>query len=188
MTALTEAIWTPPKKILRVRLWRPAAAAEVLLPELDKPLRKYLEDLIMFMAGSKTNFQENNVKNELLGATAWSAPANVHFGLWTTAGSLTDASTGSAANEASYGSYARVNKTNDTTNFPSVGDNVTKKNGTAITFPQSTSGSQTVNQVGACSAASAGDMYLWGDLTAARTIDSGETPEFAANAFEYGED
>lgn len=181
-------LWLPKKKILTPGLWRPGAAAEELLPLLDKDLRRYLGDLILWMAGSKTNFQENNVKNELLGATAWAAPATVFFGLWTGAGTLTDAATGSTAGESAYTGYARVSKTNDTTNFASVGDNVTKKNSTAITFPASTGGTSTVTQVGVCSAATAGDMYLWADLTTSRTIDSGETPEFAANSFTYDED
>lgn len=181
-------IWTPPKKILTRGPWRPGSAFEELLPHLDKDLGDYLKDLWMLMAGSKTNLAENAVKDNILGGVAIGTPGTWFMGLWTTAGSLTDASTGSAVNETTYGSYARVSKTNNTTNFSQTGDNTSNKNLTAITFPTSTSGSQTVNQCGLTSASTAGNMWLWADLTAARTIDTGETPEFAVNAFELLED
>lgn len=141
---------------------------------------------ILLMAGSKTNFAEDAMASELVGATAFAAPSALHFGLWTGAGTLSDTSTGSTAGESAYGSYARVNKTNNTTNF--AGTTSPRVNSNAITFPTSTSGSSTVTQVGVCSASSAGDMYLWADLTASRTIDTGEIPEFATSAFSYSED
>jgi hypothetical protein len=190
MTAVAiPRTWLPPRrKVLRVGVWRPTEAIEELFPHFDGDIRKYAGDLILWMAGSKTNFFENAVKNEVLGAAAFAAPANIHVGLWTGAGTLTDAATGSTGSESAYTSYARVNKVNNTTNFASVGDNVSKKNSTAITFPTSTGGTSTVTQVGMTDAASAGNMYLWGDLTASRTIDIGEIPEFAINAFTYDED
>jgi len=159
-----------------------ADAAEILLPQLKPTFRRALE--ILLMAGSKNNFSEDAMSAELVGGTAFAAPANLFFGLWTAA--LSDTSTGSAASETTYGSYARVSKTNNTTNF--AGTTSPRTNSTAITFPQSTSGSQTVTHVGVCSASTAGDMYLWADLTASRTIDTGETPEFAISAFSYSED
>ncbi len=158
-------------------------AAELLLPKIELPrVRRALE--ILLMAGSKTNFAEDALASELVGGTAFGAPANLFFGLWTAA--LSDTSTGSSGSEATYGSYARVSKTNNTTNFS--GTTSPRTNSTAITFPQSTSGSVTVTYVGVCSASSAGDMYLWADLTSSRTVDVGETPEFAISAFSYTED
>jgi hypothetical protein len=157
-------------------------AAEILLPQLVPRARRALE--ILLMAGSKNNFSEDAMSAELVGGTAFAAPANLFFGLWTAA--LSDTSTGSAASESAYGAYARVSKTNNTTNF--AGTTSPRTNSTAITFPQSTSGTSTVTYVGVCSASSAGDMYLWADLTASRTIDVGETPEFAVSAFSYSED
>lgn len=181
--------------------WHVAKGAEIWLPDIEdrlqdfrhlqreiaRGIRKKLE--ILLMAGSKANYLENKVAAEVLGATAFSAPATVYFGLWTTAGSLTDAFNGASVNETTYGAYARVSKTNNTTNFS--GTTSPRTNSTAITYPQSTSGSQTVNQVGVLdgNAGTSGDNgLLWADLTAARTIDSGETPEFAVSAFSYSED
>lgn len=181
--------------------WRVAQCAELWLPDLEDGLQDFrglsreiargikrgLE--ILLMAGSKANYLEDKVAAEVLGATAFTAPSPIYFGLWTTAGSLTDAFDGSTANETTYGSYARVSVTNNTTNFS--GTTSPRTNTTAITFPQSTSGSQTVNQVGVLdgnAGTSADHGLLWADLTAARTIDSGETPEFAASAFSYSED
>lgn len=181
--------------------WGVTPAGEILLPGMEDRLQDFLRVPaavahgfrktfeILLMAGSKANYLEDKVSAEVLGATAFSAPATVYFGLWTTAGSLTDTFAGNTANETTYGSYARVSKTNNTTNFS--GTTSPRTNSTAITFPQSTSGSQTVNQVGVLdgNAGTSGDNgLLWADLTAARTIDSGETPEFAVSAFSYSED
>lgn len=179
--------------------WHLGPGAELLLPGLEDRLSEYVRSgkarqlrrafEILLMAGSKANYLEDKVSAEVLGATAFSAPATVYFGLWTTGGSLTDAFHGGTANETTYGSYARVAKTNNTTNF--AGTTSPRTNSTAITFPTSTSGSQTVNQVGVLdgNAGTSGDNgLLWADLTAARTIDSGETPEFAISAFSYTED
>lgn len=192
-------LWRPERKVvLRPGIWRPTEACETLLPFMERDERalveKYLlhgdrftpHDFIRLMAGSKTNFAENAIKNALMNAASLGAPATWHFGLWTAA--LSDSSTGSAGSEATYGSYARVAKTANTTNFATVGDNTSIKNSTAITFPTSSGTQNVVTYTGACSASSAGDMWLWADLTASRTIDSGETPEYAVNAFTYDED
>ena len=193
-----EAFRPVERKLLVVNRWHVAPAGELLLPGLreawperhPKPvvekLRRAFERALL-MAGSKGNWLEDGVAAEVLGGTAFTYPGTWHFGLWTSA--LTDASNGATAGETTYGSYARVAKTNNTTNFS--GTTNPRENSTAITFPQSTSGSSTVTYVGMFdgnAGTSADDLGLWADLTVSRTIDSGETPEFAIGAFDYSED
>lgn len=186
------------KKILVVNQWHVAPAGELLLPGLRDSLRERHPrgvaekirrrfERALLMAGSKGNWLEDGVAAEVLGGTPFSYPGTWHFGLWTSA--LTDASNGATAGETTYGSYARVAKTNNTTNFS--GTTNPRTNSTAITYPTSTSGSSTVTYVGMFdgnAGTSADDLGLWADLTASRTIDSGETPEFAIGDFDYSED
>lgn len=201
MSALAlPRLWTPPERkvILRAGILRPTEACEELFPWMEPGDRRLVEkyltrpseftprDFIRFMAGSKTNFAENAVKNAIGNAASLGAPATWHVGLWTAA--LSDTSTGSTGNEANYGSYARVAKTANTTNFATVGDNTSLKNSTAITFPTSSGTQNVVTYTGFTSASSGGNMWLWADLTASRTIDTAETPEFAVDAFTYDED
>lgn len=189
----------PRKQVLVPGLWHPGAAAELLLPTHEDALRDFLgfnrekarrfrkAFEILLMAGSKGNYLEDKVSAEVLGATAFSAPGTVYFGLWISG--FGDAAHGGTATETTYGSYDRVSKTNNTTNF--AGTTSPRVNSTAITFPTSTSGSQTVTQVGCLDGnakTSADNNLVWADLTASRTIDVAETPEFAASAFSYSED
>jgi hypothetical protein len=186
VVAFEPVVFKPHRDLVEYLRARPEQVGVLAL--VPPKIRAEIEDLIRW-AGSKSNYLENEIKNFWLGALASprTAPATIAFGLWTAA--LTDASTGAAANEASYGSYARVGKTNDTTNFPTVGDDVTKKNGVAITFPTSSGGSNTVTYGGVTDNAGAGlgNMLLWGDLTTPRTVLSGDTPEYAVNTVTWDE-
>jgi hypothetical protein len=173
--------------------WHVTPAAELLREwvksELPRRFRKIFD--ILLMAGSKSNYLENKIKNEVLGAVAFNAPGTVYFGLWTTAGSLTDAFNGATANEVSGGAYDRVAVANNTTNFASVGDNVAKTNSTDITFPTATANWGTVNQVGVLDGnakTSADNGLLWADLTTAKAVNSGDTAKFVAGDFQYNED
>jgi hypothetical protein len=172
---------------LEPRLWRPAPAAEILLPSLPRAARRALE--ILLMAGSKSDYLENKFKNLGLGAVAFTAPSPVYFGLWTSA--LTDASVGNTAGETTYGAYARVSVTNNTTNFATVSGNTNKTNSTAITFAAVTSGTATLTYVGVFdgNAGSAADnLLLWADLTVSKSVATGDTPQFAIGDFSWSED
>src|SRR5205823_752298 len=127
-------------------LWRPGPAlGDVLLPKIgrgtptERRLRKLVEQILL-MAGSWGDYAEGKILDQVFGATAWTAPGTLYFGLWGSAGSINDASTGGTTGEVSGGSYARVAVTNNTTNFPAATGTAptTKKNGTAITFPTAT--------------------------------------------------
>jgi hypothetical protein len=191
-------IIVPELKIVRMGSvqWHAGSAAELLRDwvkeEMPSRYRK-LYDRILLMAGSKSDYLEAAVKNEVLGAVAFAAPANVFFGLWGTASSINDASNGGTAGEVSGGSYDRVTKTNNTTNFASVTTG-NKVNTTAITFPTASANwnaSANINQVGVLdgNAKTSGDnLLLWGDLTVPKPVLNGDTASFAASAFSWSED
>ena len=155
----------------------------VALPSSKHFRRRALEIL---WAGSKSNYWENAVKNLILGAAAFSAPSPVFFGLWTSA--LTDASHGGTAGEVTGGSYDRVSKTNNTTNFATVGDNVAKVNSNDIQFPAASANWGTITYTGCFdgNAKTSGDnLLLWADLTASRVVNNGDTAKFATGDFSY---
>lgn len=134
------------------------------------------------MAGSKSDYLENELLDHLYGGDDYSRPATVYLALFTSA--PTDAGGGT---EVSGGAYARVAVTNNATNWPAATGG-TKKNGTAITFPTATANWGTVVAFAIFDAATAGNILHWGDLTVAKTVTTGDTPSFAANAITITED
>ncbi len=177
-------------------LWRPAPAAELLRERLrDAGLPRRLREAFdrWLLAGGKSDYLEAKVKNEAFGAVAFAAPATLYFGLWGTAGSLTDASHGGTAGEVSGGSYARVAVTNNTTNFATV-TTAAKVNSTAVSWPTATAdwnAAATINQLGVLdgNAGTSGDnLLVWADLTVPKAILNGDTGSLAASAFSHTED
>lgn len=111
------------------------------------------------MAGGKADALEASQINEALGGTAYGAPTDTYIALYSA--SPTDASAGT---ELTGNGYARVQKPNNTTNWPAGNP---KSNGTAITFPTAT----TANWSRALSwqildASSGGNRMYWGPLAA----------------------
>lgn len=85
--------------------------------------------------------------------------------------------------EAAYGSYARQSVARSTAGWTVASG--TADNDGAITFPQATSGSETETHFGIGSDSSgAGNLNLWGALTASLAVSSGITPSFAAGALD----
>lgn len=85
--------------------------------------------------------------------------------------------------EAAYTSYARVSVARSTAGW-SVASGVAD-NDAAITFPASTGGSETETHFGIGSDASgAGNLFMWGALSAGLAVSSGITPSFAAGALD----
>jgi len=88
-----------------------------------------------------------------------------------------------ATSEAAYTSYARQDEARNTTQWTVTGN--TADNDNAITFPAATGGSETETHFGLGSASSAaGNLFLYGALTAGLAVSSGITPEFAAGALD----
>lgn len=132
------------------------------------------------MAGSKSDYLELALLNLVLGASAYSAPGMLYVALYTVA--PTDSGGGM---EVSGGSYARQSVTNNLTNWPSANP---KQNANAITFTQATADWGTVVAFGIFDAASGGNLLYWGDLTASKSVENGDTAEFAANGITITED
>jgi hypothetical protein len=134
------------------------------------------------MAGSKSDYLENEILDHVLGGGDYSRPATVYVALYTVA--PTDAGGGT---ECSGGSYARVAVTNNSTNWPAASSGA-KANGTAITFPEATGDWGTVVAFGILDAAESGNLLYWGDLSASKDIDSGDTASFAVGELDITED
>ena len=111
------------------------------------------------MAGSKSDFLENELLDHVLGNAAYTAPATVYIALYTVV--PTDAGGGT---EVSGGAYTRVASTNDATNWPAASAGA-KSNGTAITFTTATADWGTVVAFGIFDALTAGNLLYWADLT-----------------------
>lgn len=134
------------------------------------------------MAGSKSDYLENELLDHVLGNAAYSAPATVYVALYTVAPA--DAGGGT---EVSGGSYARVAVTNNDTNWPAASSGA-KANGAAITFPTATANWGECVAFAILDAASGGNMLYWGDLTASKTVNSGDTASFAIGDLDVTED
>jgi hypothetical protein len=159
------------------------------------------------MAGSKSNYLSKALLDHMLGgwgvtgptgATAPTGPGAllpyVYVGLWTTAGSLTDASDGTQADEVSTSgtAYARVSVANNSTNWPASSGSTTgiKQNGVAITFPTATAAWGSIYQFALLNSGtkSGSKVLFWGDLTSVKVIGNGDTASFSAGALSITED
>jgi hypothetical protein len=130
----------------------------------------------------KADTLEQNVLDHLFGLATWTAPSPIYFALYTSAPSDSGGGT-----EVSGGSYARVAVTPSASTFTRSGSTVT--NDSAITFPAATASWGTVTHVGILTAASGGSLLIWGPLSQARPIVSGDTFSLPANTgFSYSED
>ncbi len=126
------------------------------------------------MAGSLSDYAEKKVQDLILGGVAFAAPAT-HVALFTVAPSDTGGGT-----EVTGGAYARVNVTNNLTNWPAAtGATAAKSNGTVVTFATATAAWGTVVAFAIMDATTAGNMLWWGDLTTSKVIASGDTASFA---------
>lgn len=86
-------------------------------------------------------------------------------------------------NEATYTDYARVSVARSTSGW-TVSSGVAT-NDAAITFPAASAGSTTVHSFGIGSDSSgAGNLFVWGDLTADLAVSAGITPSFAIGALD----
>lgn len=133
------------------------------------------------MAG-KSDYLENKVLNYIFNGGAFSAPATVYVGLYTSA--PTDAGGGT---EVSGGSYARVAITCNTTNFPTTTTGVIR-NAVAQNFAQASAAWGTVVAFGIFDALTGGNLLYWGTISPSKTVASGDTLSIAINNLEITED
>lgn len=196
---MIEAVAFEPVRF-EVARWNVGEAAELLRGahadmDLPKRLRDRLArdfDRILLMASGKSAYLSEKVKNEVLGATAFSAPGTIYFGLWTTtAGTDMDAYHGGTAGEVSGGSYARVAKTNNTTNFASVVGDAAKVNSNDVTWTTASANWNSGNVIPQLllldgnAGTSADNGLLWGDFTVAKSVLNGDTAKIVTSDFSY---
>lgn len=132
------------------------------------------------MAG-KSDFLEAAILDVIFGLDTYTSEATLYVGLYTA--NPTDAGGGT---EVAGGSYARVAVTNDNTEWSRTGNVVENLN--SIVFPTASALWGVVTAVGIFNAASAGDLLFWGALTAPKTVESGDTINFAAGQLQFQED
>lgn len=90
-------------------------------------------------------------------------------------------------NEATYTGYARVAVVRSSGGWTVTANAV--ENAAAITFPQCTSGSNTITHFAVGTASSgAGKILYKGALSASLAVSNGITPEFAVGALDISED
>lgn len=125
------------------------------------------------MAGNLSDYAENKILDHSTGKTSWTMPT-VYVALYTSA--PTDSTSGT---EVSGGSYARVATTGTTWNAASAGST---SNASAIVFTTATASWGTVTAVALVDASTSGNIIWYGTLTSNKTVDSGDTFQFAAGA------
>lgn len=126
----------------------------------------------------------NALVDELFGGIAYSPPGTLYIGLSLQAPG--DAGATDTPPTGAYG-YARVAKTNNTTNFPTAA-NRTKTNGTAVTFPTATGGNWgTVTHWTVYESATGGtaDFVGWGSLDASQAVNNGTYLTFATGSMVF---
>ena len=121
------------------------------------------------MAGSFSDYLELELLDHVLLTGAYTQPTHLYVALFTVA--PTDAGGGT---EVSGGSYAR--KLHDTWDAAASG---ASENTGAITFDQATGDWGECVAFALFDALTAGNMLGWGDLSASKTVNSGDTAEFA---------
>jgi len=136
------------------------------------------------VASGKSQVQISKLLNAQFNAAAYSSPATLYMALWTA--TLTAASTGSTAGEASYTGYARVAVTANGTNFPTSTGGAAITNGTAITFGANAGVLNTITFFAICDASTAGNILYFGSVTST-AINPGDTGQIAISALSASE-
>ena len=125
---------------------------------------------------AKSYYLDNAVLDAALRNTAYSSPATVYVALYTASPGPTGGGT-----EVSGGSYAR---TVCTFGAPSSGALV---NSAPCTFPQATGNWGTVTSFGVFDAPTGGNLLYYGNLTASKTINTGDQLTFATSGISVTE-
>lgn len=138
-----------------------------------------------------SDFLENQLTDWLLRGQTFTLPSAFHVALFTVA--PTDSTAGT---EVSGGGYARVSVTRSLANWSgtqgagtTVASNGTggqSSNNNAITFPAPTANWGSIVAVAIMDAASAGNMWAYGSLTQAKTVNNGDAaPSFPAGTLTF---
>ncbi len=123
-----------------------------------------------------TDYLENSLRAHCFRTASFAKPTVLAVALFTAA--PTDAGGGT---EVTGGAYARVNRAPLDANWTaaSATDGLTD-NAAVITFPAATASWGTVTHFAIFDALTAGNMLIWGALTASKTVGAGDTFSFNA--------
>lgn len=123
------------------------------------------------MAGGVGYFYGQKLLAKLQGATDFTPPSTWYAALLTAA--PTDAGGGT---EVTGGAYVRQTLANNTTNFPAPASGpVSQPTGTVIDWGTATANWGTITHVAFYDASSAGNLGVWGPLSASKTVASGDS-------------
>ncbi len=192
---MNELILPQPKILLPSQIdWHAGPAAELLREDVKDFSKKLWRELdrILLMASGKSAYRSALVKNSILGAVAFSAATTTYWALWTTAAATDmDAYHGGTAGEVSGGSYDRVSKTNNTTNFASISGDAAKVNSNDIQWPTATANWNSGSAIPQLAVfdgnlkTSGDNLELWGDITVAKAVLNGDTIKIATGDLSY---
>lgn len=139
------------------------------------------------MAANKSRYLEDKLIDHTLVATTFTSPTTVYAALYTVAPTKTEAGTEVSDSGTA---YARVNcgATSVGGKF-SASSGGTTTNDASIVFPTATASWGTVVACAILDSATvgAGNILYFGDLTASKTVDSGDTVTFATGALDIAE-
>ena len=116
------------------------------------------------MAGSFSDYLEDKLLKHVFTNTAYTSPTTIYVGLFTVAPSDTGGGT-----EVSGGSYARKSAS-----FTVSGTSTLATNSASIEFDAASASWGTIVAVALFDAVTTGNMLAWADLTASKTIDTGD--------------
>lgn len=163
-----------------------------VVKELKIALGKSLKDRILMMSGSLANFSSKALQDLLWGKTAYAGETTLYGGLW--AAALDDTFNGATASEAGYTSYARLALTNNSTIFAAgTGTGIYTKtfpSDATKSFATSTGSTATCTYFGwlnGNAGSSADKGIAWASISSV-TINVGDTPQVAQNAFSVAQD
>ncbi len=136
------------------------------------------------MAGSKSDYLENQILDVVLGDGTFTRPVTTYLGLWTSA--LSDASTGVTAGEVAAGDYARLPVTNNATNWPDAASGA-KSNGVAFEWAAALASWGTITHAGIFDAVTAGNcLYHW-DLPVSKVVAADDIFRFPVGSIDLTE-
>ena len=134
------------------------------------------------MTGSKSDYLENALLDEVLGGVGYTPAGSVYIALYTTA--PTDAGGGTAVSGTG---YARATVANGTANWPAASSGA-KSNAGTIQFNTAGADWGTVTAFAIFDDPTAGNMLYWATLTTAKNVQSGDTAQFNPNDLDVTED
>lgn len=121
---------------------------------------------------SFSNYLENKVLGHVFGGAAYTAPATLYVGLFTSDPGETGSGT-----EVSGGSYAR-----QTITFTVTGSQASSN--AAVEFPTATASWGTITYAAVYDAVSGGNLLASGALTTSKTIDNGDVFRIPSGDFD----